>query len=88
GHIHLDIRDTDTHVSLSIADDGIGIPKQYHATLFDKFTDAGRTGLNGQRSTGLGMYIIKSIVEWHGGKIWFESEENQGTTFYIELPKQ
>jgi two-component system sensor histidine kinase VicK len=88
GHIHLDIRDSDTHVILSIADDGIGIPKQYHATLFDKFTDAGRTGLNGQRSNGLGMYIIKNIVEWHGGKIWFESEENQGTTFYIELPKQ
>jgi two-component system sensor histidine kinase VicK len=87
GNIHLNIKDMDTHVILSIADDGIGIPEKYHATLFDKFTDAGRTGLNGQLSTGLGMYIIKSIVEWHSGKIWFESEENQGTTFYIELPK-
>ncbi|SDZ80615.1 PAS domain-containing sensor histidine kinase [Pedobacter hartonius] len=87
GNIHLDIRDTGTHVVLSLGDDGIGIPKKYQATLFDKFTDAGRTGLNGEHSTGLGMYIIKSIVEWHGGKIWFETEENKGTTFYIELPK-
>lgn len=87
GNIHLEITDTDTHVIISIADDGIGIPTKYQATLFDKFTDAGRTGLNGEHSTGLGMYIIKSIVEWHAGKIWFETEENKGTTFYIQLPK-
>lgn len=87
GNIYLNIKDTDTHVILSIADDGIGIPEKYHATLFDKFTDAGRTVPNGPLSTGLGRYIIKNIVEWHSGKIWFESEENQGTTFYIELPK-
>jgi two-component system sensor histidine kinase VicK len=35
----------------------------------------------------LGMSIIKTIVEWHQGKIWFESSENKGTTFYISLPK-
>jgi two-component system sensor histidine kinase VicK len=40
GHIHLDIKDSATHVLLSVADDGIGIPEQYHATLFDKFSDA------------------------------------------------
>jgi two-component system sensor histidine kinase VicK len=87
GHIHLDIKDSATHVLLSVADDGIGIPEQYHATLFDKFSDAGRTGLNGERSTGLGMSIIKSILDWHNGKIWFETEVDKGTTFYIELPK-
>ena len=42
----------------------------------------------GEPSTGLGMSIIKTIVKWHNGKIWFESEENKGTTFYIELPKE
>jgi two-component system sensor histidine kinase VicK len=87
GNIHLDIKDFPSYVLLSVADDGIGIPQKYHATLFDKFSDAGRTGLNGEHSTGLGMSIIKNIVEWHNGKIWFESEVDKGTTFYIELPK-
>lgn len=86
GSITLSLRQEDDRLVISVKDTGIGIPKKYHDTLFDKFTGARRCGLNGEHSTGLGMSIIKTIVEWHGGKIWFESEENQGTTFYIELP--
>ncbi|MBF9252996.1 PAS domain-containing sensor histidine kinase [Pontibacter sp. 172403-2] len=75
-------------VLIKVADNGIGIPEKYHDTLFDKFTNARRPGLDGEPSTGLGMSIIKTIVEWHQGRIWFESEVNVGTTFYIELPKE
>jgi two-component system sensor histidine kinase VicK len=53
--------------------------------LFDKFTKARRPGLKGEESVGLGMFIIKTIVELHEGKIWFESKENKGTTFFIEI---
>lgn len=74
-------------VLIVIRDNGIGIPKQYHHELFDKFTRARRQGLRGEPSTGLGMSIIKTIVEWHEGSIWFESEENKGSTFYIKMPK-
>jgi two-component system sensor histidine kinase VicK len=74
-------------VVISISDTGIGIPKAFHDTLFEKFTSARRRGLKGEVSTGLGMSIIKTIVEWHGGSIWFNSEENVGTTFFIEIPK-
>jgi two-component system sensor histidine kinase VicK len=87
GHITLTMEENTDHILIKVADDGIGIPEKFHATLFEKFTEARRTGLKGERSTGLGMSIIKTIIEWHEGTIWFESEENRGTTFYIQLPK-
>lgn len=87
GDISILVAEEDESVMITVADSGIGIPEQFHKTLFDKFTDARRTGLNGEPSTGLGMSIIKTIVEWHQGKIWFESSVNKGTTFYISLPK-
>ena len=87
GEISLTLEEKQATVLLKIADTGIGIPEKYHATLFDKFTRARRPGIKGEPSVGLGMSIIKTIVEWHQGHIWFESQENQGTTFYIEVPK-
>jgi two-component system sensor histidine kinase VicK len=87
GSITLSIEESTDHVLLSVADTGIGIPPDHHASLFDKFTPARRSGLHGEPSTGLGMSIIKTIVEWHEGKIWFDSEEGKGTTFYIRLPR-
>ncbi|CAM4196957.1 two-component system, OmpR family, sensor histidine kinase VicK [Pedobacter westerhofensis] len=87
GNIDIYVKESKKEILLSIADTGIGIPEKYHATLFDKFSAARRSGLKGEHSTGLGMSIIKTIVEWHEGKIWFESQENKGTTFYIQIPK-
>lgn len=87
GSIDLYIKETKKEILISIADTGIGIPEKYHAILFEKFTKARRAGLKGEQSTGLGMSIIKTIVEWHKGKIWFESTENKGTTFFIRIPK-
>ena len=88
GIISVNIEDKQDHVLFTVTDNGIGIPAKYHDSLFEKFTKARRKGLMGEPSTGLGMSIIKTIVEWHGGKIWFESEENKGTTFFIQLPKE
>lgn len=85
GTISIGLQNDGKKVLLSIADNGVGIPAQFHEKLFDKFNLARRTGLRGEHSVGLGMSIIKTIVEWHEGKIWFESEENKGTTFFIEL---
>ncbi|AMM52481.1 phosphate regulon sensor protein PhoR [Rufibacter sp. DG15C] len=86
-HIDLSLTEQEDTVLITVKDDGIGIPEQYHDELFDKFTRARRNGLKGEPSVGLGMSLAKTIVEWHQGKIWFESQENKGTTFYIELPK-
>ena len=87
GEITVALEEKEDRVLIRVADTGIGIPEKFHATLFDKFTRARRTGIKGEPSVGLGMSIIKTIVEWHQGKIWFESRENKGTTFFIEVPK-
>ena len=87
GRISINITELGDEVRLSIADTGIGIPQKFHADLFEKFSKAKRTGLHGEKSVGLGLWIIKTIIEWHQGTIWFDSEEGVGTTFYISLPK-
>lgn len=88
GIIKLSIQDKQEKVLIKVADNGIGIPAKYHENLFDKFNKARRPGLRGEPSVGLGMSIIKTIIDWHGGKIWFDSEEGRGSTFYIELLKE
>lgn len=86
GIIDISISEENNTILLTVSDNGIGIPEKHHAGLFDKFTTARRTGLHGEASNGLGMSIIKTIIEWHHGEISFVSEENKGTTFYIRLP--
>jgi two-component system sensor histidine kinase VicK len=88
GMIKTDIEDQGETVLITIQDYGIDIPAHLQEGLFEKFTKARRPGLKGEKSTGLGMSIIKTIVEWHGGKIWFESQENKGSTFFIQIPKE
>jgi two-component system sensor histidine kinase VicK len=85
--ICVDERAAPGKVRITIRDNGIGIPRQYHTALFDKFTKAGRPGLRQEPTTGLGLSIVKTIIEWHRGSIWFESEENEGTAFHVEVPK-
>ncbi|KAA8485315.1 two-component system sensor histidine kinase VicK [Arcticibacter tournemirensis] len=87
GVISLTVTDQKDSVLFTFSDDGIGIPEKCHAVLFEKFTEARRKGLNGEPTVGLGLSIVKMIVEWHKGRIWFESKENAGTTFYVEIPR-
>ena len=86
GKININISKSNTIALLKIEDNGIGIPLHLQALIFDKFTTAGRRGTSGEKSLGLGMSICKKIVALHQGKIWFESKDNTGTTFFIELP--
>ncbi len=71
---------------IEVKDNGIGIPEKNRAILFDSFTTAKRYGTSGEKSFGLGLSICKQIVEAHGGKIWFESVEDKGSSFFVELP--
>ncbi len=71
---------------ISIKDSGIGIPADIQNKIFDPFTTSRRMGTDGEQPFGLGLYICKQIVDAHNGRIWLESEEGKGTTFYVELP--
>ena len=77
----------DGKIIIEIKDYGVGIPKEMLPFLFDRFSKAGRTGLKGEQSTGLGLSIVKQIVEGHKGTIEVFSEEKLGSTFQISLPK-
>lgn len=86
-NITVSLKEDKDQVQACVKDDGIGIPEKLQAVIFDRFTKARRHGLKGERPTGLGLSIVKRIIELHGGKIWVESEENKGTAFYFEIPK-
>ncbi len=73
-------------VLFKVEDTGIGIPKEFHPYIFDAFTQASNQSSRRYGGTGLGLTISKQLVELQGGKIWFESTVNKGTTFYFYLP--
>ncbi|GLU55832.1 tetratricopeptide repeat-containing sensor histidine kinase [Dyadobacter frigoris] len=84
--IYVKLVERDHKMELSVEDQGIGIPDELKDKIFDAFTDAKRRGTSGEQPFGLGLSISKQIIEAHGGKIWFESDMDKGTTFYVELP--
>jgi len=71
---------------LSVRDHGIGIPAQQHLLIFGRFARTDNARAYGIGGTGLGLYLCRELVERHGGRIWFESTEGQGSTFFVALP--
>lgn len=78
--------DTHQHVILSIADQGLGIPKKDLNRIFDRFFRVDKARSRAQGGTGLGLAISREVIEMHHGRIWVESVEGKGSTFYISLP--
>ncbi|MEJ7560291.1 MAG: sensor histidine kinase [Pedobacter sp.] len=85
--IAISIDDRKDDVQVTFSDNGIGIPAQSLPTIFDRFTESKRIGLNGEPTTGLGLSIVKEVIDWHDATITCASEEGVGTTFTINLPK-
>ncbi len=87
GEIDIHVEEAETTFIIRVKDNGIGIPVALQANIFDKRTIARREGMDNELSNGLGLSIVKILVELLGGRVWFETEENKGSVFSIELPK-
>lgn len=88
GDVVVDVTgDENDHVIISIADSGIGIPKEDQAHLFQKFYRVDNSDTREIGGTGLGLYLCRRLVEAMNGRIWLDSEYKRGSTFYVELPR-
>ena len=87
GKIEINIENNPSDVTISIKDNGTGIPKEKQVGLFKKFYQVDATLTRERGGSGLGLAICKGIIENHLGEIWVDSEINQGATFSFKIPK-
>lgn len=83
--IRVSLLDEDSWIFFSVADEGPGIPQSEQGRIFEKFYRASNVSYQ-SKGTGLGLAIVKSIVDSHQGRIWVESVEGKGSTFFVVLP--
>lgn len=86
GVITCRLLETHRHVILSISDQGLGIPRKDLGKIFDRFYRVDKARSRKQGGTGLGLAISKEVIEAHNGRVWVDSQEGKGSTFYISLP--
>ncbi|MBM4177314.1 HAMP domain-containing histidine kinase [Candidatus Gribaldobacteria bacterium] len=86
GRIEVKLRGLKNKIHFSIQDFGVGIPKEEQRFIFERFFRSKNALKEQTRGSGLGLHIVKKVVELSGGKIWFKSKEGKGTTFYFVLP--
>jgi two-component system phosphate regulon sensor histidine kinase PhoR len=85
--IKLDTIQTLNHIKIAIADEGKGIPASERVKIFERFYRIGNEETRSSKGTGLGLYIVKELVEAHGWKIAVDNTTTRGTTFIITIPK-
>jgi PAS domain S-box-containing protein len=74
-------------VTVSVKDEGVGLAAEQLAKVFERFYRVDDALTRTTQGTGLGLYLARAVVEAHGGRIWVESQPNQGATFYVSLPR-
>jgi signal transduction histidine kinase len=84
GLVEIGVEETEDLYTFSIQDNGPGIPEEYHEKIFNTFTTLGYQ----EKSTGMGLSIVKRVLDLYGGEIWLKSEVAKGTTFYFTIPKK
>lgn len=87
GDVVVDVTGDNEHVTISVADSGIGIPKEDQAHLFQKFYRVDNSDTREIGGTGLGLYLSRRLAEAMNGRIWVESDYKKGSTFYLALDR-
>lgn len=87
GHIEISAQDQGDEILVSVRDNGVGIPIEDQKRIFEKFYQVRAEHIAGHGGIGIGLTIVKHLVELHGGRVWFESEVGKGSTFFFTLPK-
>ena len=88
GTVTVAAKSEDNAVECSVSDTGIGMNQQMKENLFNLDVNTSRKGTEKEPSNGLGLLICNEFVVKHGGRLWIESEEGQGSTFYFTLPRK
>ncbi len=86
--IIVDISKKTSNILISVRDTGIGMKEKHMKIIFEQFRQVDESFSKNVEGSGIGLSIVKSLVELHDGRIWVESEYNKGSTFFIELPIQ
>jgi PAS domain S-box-containing protein len=86
GHVEVTLEPRDAHLSISVRDEGLGIPANEQRLIFDKFYRVDPNLTRGVGGTGLGLYVCRELVRLMGGRIWVESAHGEGSTFFVDLP--
>ena len=87
GRINIKVEDEEELIKCSVSDTGLGIARENVPKVFEKFEQFDRIEGPGYKGTGVGLTIVKGLVEKHGGRIWLRSERGKGTTFWFTLRK-
>ncbi|WP_455210806.1 sensor histidine kinase [Kaarinaea lacus] len=85
--VDISVEDSGDSYTISVTDHGPGIPEEFRCRVFSKFAQADASNDRKVKGTGLGLHVVKLIIEHHGGSVGFTTESGKGTTFYFELPK-
>jgi len=86
GKVTVSLKPIKGEIKFSVKDTGVGIPENQQERVFSKFFRGANVMRLETEGSGLGLFITKNIIKTHGGKIWFESKEEKGTTFHFSLP--
>jgi signal transduction histidine kinase len=87
GYIEIGVNLVNQTIRFHVKDTGIGISKEFHSSIFDRFRQVEASPTRKYGGNGLGLAITKNLAELLGGKIWLESEPDKGSTFYFALPQ-
>jgi signal transduction histidine kinase len=85
GKVLVTAKKKDGEITISVSDTGIGISKEMYESIFNPFMQVDSSNKREYGGTGLGLALVKQLVEMHGGKIWVESEEGKGSTFTFTI---